>query len=253
MIKQVFSHPSKKVIFAGASGTGKTTLFEKEIKRQRAKLIFVFDHQGEFAQRFGHPACHDADGLCAAVERGGFVIFDPCEMYPADIEKAFLFFCDFAFEISKSVKGHKIFACDELQMLVSTSAAPAELRAILQTGRRFQLDFYAITNALNAIHNSIRNQLTEVYAFFQTDTNAIAYLSENGFDTEQIRNLKGFDYLWRNLRTGENNFGGTKKPADNPGGANTRTVDDGGKLEIDSGKAGNKPVDSEDARGKSAA
>ena len=83
-----------------------------------------------------------------------------------------------------------------------------------------QLDFYAITNALNAIHNSIRNQTTEIYSFLQSDKNAIAYLTENGFDENQIRNLGQFEYLWRNLRTGENNFSGKAKPADGARNAN---------------------------------
>ena len=236
MSVQVFSHPSLKVVLAGASGTGKTTLFEKLLRRHKARLKFVFDHQGEFFQRFGVPACKTAEDLCAAVAAGGWVIYDPCEMYPGDTEQAFLFFCDFAFEISKTVKGKKLFACDELQMLVTPSNAPIELRAILQTGRRYQLDFYAITNALNAIHNSIRNQITEIYSFQQTDKNAIAYLQENGFDENKIRNLQGFDYLWRNLRTGENNFGGAAKSADLPGNSGFGDAGKRGKLESDSGQ-----------------
>ena len=88
---------------------------------------------------------------------------------------------------------------------------------ILQTGRRYQLDFFAISNALNAIHNSIRNQLTEIYTFQQSDKNAVAYLTENGFDENAVRTLPQFKYLWKNLRTGENNFGGSPVQADRAG------------------------------------
>ena len=220
MSNQVFSHPSCKVILSGASGTGKTTKFEKLIRKSKARWKFVFDHQGEFSPRFGQSACYDAEQLCQASARGGWIIFDPVQMYPGDLETGFLFFCDFVFEISKTLKGHKLFCCDELQMLVTPSTAPVELKTILQTGRRYQLDFYAITNALNAIHNSIRNQTTEIYSFLQSDKNAIAYLTENGFDETQIRNLGQFEDLWRNLRTGENNFSDKKKPADTAGSAN---------------------------------
>jgi len=206
MSVQVFSHPSCKVILTGASGTGKTTLFEKLIRKSKARWKFVFDHQGEFSQRFGQTACRNIQSLCEATARGGWIIYDPVEMYPGDVETAFLFYADFVFEMSKTFKGHKLFCCDELQMLVTQSTAPVELKTILQTGRRYQLDFFAITNALNAIHNSIRNQTTEIYTFLQSDKNAIAYLAENGFDENQIRNLGQFEYLWRNLRTGENNF-----------------------------------------------
>lgn len=229
MSAQVFSHPSCKVIITGASGTGKTTLFEKLIRKSKARLKFVFDHQGEFCQRFGQPSCKNATELCQATARGGWIIFDPVEMFPGDVENAFLFFCDFTFEMSKTFKGHKLFCCDELQMLVTQSAAPVELKTILQTGRRYQLDFYAITNALNAIHNSIRNQTTEIYSFLQTDKNALAYLAENGFNENQIRNLRQFDYLWRNLRTGENNFPCPAEPLVTTTGATGSPALDGTK------------------------
>ena len=190
------------------SGTGKSTLFEKLIRKEKARLKFVFDHQGEFSARFKVPAVCDPEGLCERVATGGWVVFDPVKMYPGRSEDAFKFFCDFVFAISETVKGRKLFCCDELQKLTNNSEEPAELLCILDTGRRYELDCFFISQAPNRIHNGIRNQLTEIYTFRQSDKNAIAYLKDNGFDEEQVRTLGQFKYLWRNLDTGETAEGG---------------------------------------------
>jgi energy-coupling factor transporter ATP-binding protein EcfA2 len=212
---QVYDHPSKKVLITGTSGTGKTTLLEKLLRKEKARYKFVFDHQGEFAHRFKVEPCYGPENLCEAVAAGGWVCFDPVQMYPGKTPEAFSFFCDFAFCMATTQKGRKIFICDELQKLVDNAKTPDELMCILDTGRRYQLDFFGISQAPNLIHNAIRNQLTEVYTFRQSDENAIKFLDANGFNETQVRNLKGHDYLWRNLSTGENNFGvGTALPDD---------------------------------------
>lgn len=208
MSVQNFSHPSKKVLVTGVSGTGKSTLFEKLIRKEKARLKFVFDHQGEFSARFNVPAVCDPEGLCEKVALGGWVVFDPVKMCPGRSEDAFRFYCDFVFAISETVKGRKLFCCDELQKLTNNSEEPAELLCILDTGRRYELDCFFISQAPNRIHNGIRNQLTEIYTFRQSDKNAIAYLKDNGFDEEQVRTLGQFKYLWRNLDTGETAEGG---------------------------------------------
>ena len=211
---QKFDHPSKKVLVTGVSGTGKTTLFEKLIRKEKAKWKFIFDHQGEFSARFGKPGAVTISDLCEQTGAGGWVVFDPIQFANEtgpDGERrglpgAFAFFCAFVMCISENHAGRKILVCDELQKLVNASRSPDELQTILDTGRRFQLDFYAITQAPNLIHNSIRNQITEIYSFRQCDKNAVVFLTDNGFNENEIRNLPRFKYLWRNLGTGENNF-----------------------------------------------
>lgn len=208
MSVQNYSHSSDKRLITGTSGTGKTTLFADMLKKEKAAWKFVFDHQGEFAHRFEIQPVFDVDGLCAAVEKRGWVCFDPVKMYPGRSAEGFNFFCDFVMAVAEKIKGRKLFACDELQKLTGTRAEPLEFLALLDTGRRYQVDVIAISQSPNRIHNGIRNQLTKVFTFRQSDSNAITYLGENGFDPEKIRGLGRGQYLWRNLDSGEAGEGG---------------------------------------------
>jgi hypothetical protein len=130
-------------------------------------------------------------------------------MFPGKSPEGFAFFCDYVLAVCQTLNGRKLLACDELQKLISNSREPAELLAVLDTGRRYQLDAFFISQAPNRIHNGVRNQLTYVYTFRQSDANALAYLQENGFDPDAIRNLPKGKYLWRNLDSGESGEGGT--------------------------------------------
>lgn len=259
MSVQVFNHPSKKVLVTGVSGTGKTTLFEKLIRKEKARWKFIFDHQGEFQARFGHKAAADVEKLCAQTAAGGYVIFDPVQLANepgADGERrglpgAFAFFCDFVFAMSERMKGRKLICCDELQKLVTVTKSPDELLCILDTGRRYQLDFFGISQAPNLIHNAIRNQITEIYAFRQADKNAVQFLIDNGFNENEIRNLERFAFLWRNLATGEDNFGGgAAAQSDDKGSASGGDAGGRAKSEDDGGAAGDKRTDGALSPGK---
>lgn len=203
MTIEKYDHVSFKGLITGASGTGKTTLFERVVKREACRLKFIYDHQGEFSARFKIPAVTDLNALVEKTAKGGYVVFDPAKMYPGRSVDGFAFFCDYIFAVSQQLNGRKLLACDELQMLISNSSEPAELLAVLDAGRRYQLDFIAISQAPNRIHNGVRNQLTKVWTFRQSDANAIKYLEENSFDAEAVRNLAVHYHLWRDLRTGE--------------------------------------------------
>lgn len=219
MSVQQFDHRGEKRLITGTSGTGKTTLFWAQLRAEKARLKFVFDHQGEFSSRFKVAPVFDIEGLCEKTSLGGYVCFDPARMIAGGSfrdesgrlspnQMAFAFFCDYVFEVSQTLKGRKILACDELQKLVSNRDEPQELLVILDTGRRYQLDCFFISQAPNRIHNAVRNQLTVIYTFRQMDANAVKYLADNGFDENEIRNLQNGCYLWRNLDSGENGKGG---------------------------------------------
>lgn len=209
MATENFNHPSCKVLITGNSGTGKTTLLEKMVKKEKAKWKFVYDHKhGEFCKRFGTTPCFDGADLTEALERGGFVVFDPIHLFKGRPEEGFAFFCTWCFGICEQFKGRKLFICDELQKLLDTRNDPDELLVILDTGRVYQIDCFMITNATNGIHNRVRNQITEVYAFTQGDKNGCQWLEDKGLDREKLLNLPRFKYIWKNLDSGEVKEGG---------------------------------------------
>lgn len=203
MSVQKFDHPSFKVLITGTSGTGKTTLFHHLLKREQASLKFVYDHQGEFGQRFKIPSVSSPDDLVEKTAKFGWVIYDPIESWPGKAPQGFDFYCEYVFQTAQASKGRKIFACDELQKLTDTSNEPEKFLTLCETGRRFQIDIIAISQAPNRLHNAIRNQLTQVYTFKQTDSNALKFLEENGFDPEAVRALTNHEYLHRDFNTGE--------------------------------------------------
>jgi len=213
---QKFNHVGARVLVTGVSGTGKTELFWRIVSGEKARVKFIFDHQGEFSPRFGLPATVDMEGYYRGAAIGGTVCFDPLKLANEQdgegerlgIGGAFRVFCELVFAVSEKIKGRKILICDELQKITGTSGNPGEVLNVLETGRRFQLDFFCISQAPNRIHNGIRNQFTRAYSFRQADKNALDYLRDNGFDENVIRGLPNGKYVWRDFQSGEAGTGG---------------------------------------------
>ncbi len=201
-MSQKFDHPSYKVLVTGTSGTGKSTLLQKLLAKEKAQWKYVYDHQGEFSQRWKIPSVSNADDLEEKNLRKGWVIYDPVNDFAGKAPSGFDFFCQYVFLTAKTVNGRKLFVCDELQMLTDNRNPPEAFLTICETGRRFQIDVFCISQAPNRLHNTVRNQLTDVYTFRQSDEAAIKYLADNGFDPEQVRGLAEYEYIHRNLRTG---------------------------------------------------
>lgn len=200
--KRNFNWPAFREFTFGTGGSGKTTAMLKRLAKQKAKLIFIFDHKHEFGKKLGKPYCYSLDQLARATAKGGYVIFDSCEMFPGDKPTAFKFFCDFVYNVAGELEGRKIFICDEVHRLTSNMERPREFLLIMDDGRNFCLDVMCICQAGNSVHNEIRNQITEGYTFRQSDENAIKWLCDNGYSENEIRGLKPGEYLWRDLANG---------------------------------------------------
>lgn len=196
-------HSSVKVCVAGISGTGKSTLLEKLIRRERAKWVFIYDHkEGDMARRFKVKPCYTVEDLEAAILRGGFVIFNPGELFPGQREIGFEFFCEWCFAVCKQLRGLKVFCADELQALVDDRCNPEKLVEMLDECRTFELDCYFCTSAVNQIHNRVRKQFTEIFAFRQGDAAGCVPLVERGFDSNELLNLRYGVFLYRNTLDG---------------------------------------------------
>jgi hypothetical protein len=205
---QNFDHIKKAELVTGCSGTGKTTEWIKRIVKaaKKARAVFIYDHEGEIAQKLGKKAITDPDELIKATAKGGFVIFDPEQM--ADNMSGFDFFAEFIFTTKEAYPGRVIFCCDELQFFVDNHKGNPALLNILQRGRRREIDCFFISQAINELHNAERQQITDVVTFRQSEKAAIVWFEDQGFDPEKIRNLKNGQWLSKNTRTGEFSEGG---------------------------------------------
>lgn len=203
------AHPPTKILVSGNAGSGKSTFATAVLLNARHTLKFVFDQEGESQLRLGFAPARDAEGLLAQLAQG-WVIFDPWEMFPDDLDQAFDWFCDWCFSVKEALNAEAadngqpfptaLFFCDELQNLVETHQVPRGLRAILERGRRQGIDTLLLTQQPNVIHNRTRNQITEVVAFSQVDQNAVEFLEDLGFAGEEIRALPVGHWRLLNLR-----------------------------------------------------
>jgi hypothetical protein len=195
------SHRPNKILVTGASGCGKTTYFLRYILGSDYSWYFIFDHQGELASRLGIPAITSLDMLPVALAHG-VVLYDPAIDWPGRTMEAFAFWCEWCFAVSQKLRGKKLFCCDEIQNLITTSYIPTECCMVLETGRRHEVDAILISQAPNLIHNRVRNMITEFVTFAHVDKLPIEWLVQVGFTSEEVRGLQPLECLARNVKNG---------------------------------------------------
>lgn len=194
---QYLNHPAWRVMLVGRSGNGKSTYWNRVILNAPHRRKFVFDHEGEFCQRNGFAPATSPTELDASLGTG-WTVFDPSPMFAGRLAAAFAFFCDWVFEVSGYVPGTKLFACDEIQKFTQPDKDPVQFLKVIETGRRRAIDALFISQASNRIHNSIRNQVTEIVTFRQSDEQAVKFLRDQGFDEDAVRGLHKGDFILRN-------------------------------------------------------
>jgi GTPase SAR1 family protein len=205
------AHKAHKVVITGMSGTGKSTFLHRFVENSFRSIyshVLIFDHQGEFGYRLGVRGARTVEELDAALETG-MVVFDPSQEFPGDTENGWNFFCEWSFRFAEAnlKTGKKLLVCDELQVMASTSEQPFEISLVIETGRRYQLDFAGVSQQLNLLHNRMRNQVTELVAFRQTEKLILDVLEKKGFDIAQVQALLDGHFIWKNFATGEDGSG----------------------------------------------
>ncbi len=208
------SHRPRKVVISGNSGSGKSTFGTAVLLNAPETYKFVFDWEGELRERIGFAAARDADGLTAQLAQG-WIIFDPDEMFPDEMEDSLAaaldWFAGWVFTVKKAINAEAkekglpfptaLFYCDELQEVCDTHTMPRALKTILERGRRQGINSMLVTQQPNIVHNRVRNQLTELVAFSQVDENAVSFFEDMGFDGDDIRDLGEGQWRLINRRT----------------------------------------------------
>lgn len=192
------SHNPTKLLISGRSGCGKSTYFTKYVDNSLYEYKFIFDHEGEYSYRKGLIPITTENEFLQWDDRQ-VTVYDPSNMFEGDLYAGFNFFLDWVFNICNNLKGKKLFACDELQKLIATGSLDSELTTLIETGRRRGIDWVAVTQQPNLIHNRLRNQITELVSFQQVDSRALKWFDEIGYNTEELKVLKRGEYILLDL------------------------------------------------------
>lgn len=154
------------------------------------------------SHRLGIEPCFSIEELPQKLE-SGFVIFDPAQEFERNNEQGLQFFAEWSFQICKQTEAAKyprLFACDEIQLLMGNDYIFPEIQAISQTGRRMGLDMAIVSQQVNELHNVFRAQTTERVFFQHLDPYVLSVAEKWGFDAEEISRLALGEFVYGNDR-----------------------------------------------------
>jgi energy-coupling factor transporter ATP-binding protein EcfA2 len=187
------AHRATKYLITGASGTGKSTFARRlalnSLGDGKYGRLVVFDHDGEFSLRSGIEPAYDTEALVRQYTETHIAVYDPSEMYPGDSDTAWDFWCDWVFECGHCYDGITLGYCDEIQLFVGTDNLSQQFQQLVETGRRWGIDFIAISQQYNLVHNRLRNQTSHLVSFRQRDARVFQALEERGILQSDVEGL----------------------------------------------------------------
>lgn len=146
---------SDRVLIAGQTGKGKTTLADYLVARMQPVRVIVFDPKGELSFAGVEP-CRSPEALAAAMNA-------PVVHYiPASFERESL---EEACEIVWDTPGPYIWWIDETSELSSPGYCPPGLRLAVTQGRQLNKMVMALTQRLAETHPVFRSQSEHIIIF----------------------------------------------------------------------------------------
>lgn len=189
-------------VCAGVGSSGKTTFALRYLANQNFACRFIFDPEGEAAQRLQlEPTC-DAFDLARHIVRG-WVLFHPEKLFGSNFEAAFAFFCEWVFEKSRLFPGQKILMVDEVWKLCPNRTITSELQDCVRTGRKRELETLFNTQTPNQLPDVILNEVSEFVAFRLQSNPALTLAEARGFKREELATLPDLSFVARTDRGGE--------------------------------------------------
>lgn len=194
-----YTLPPCSTLLCGMTGSGKTTFALRYLLNVSAACRFVFDDLGQCAARLKLPHAGTAAELEAALATR-WVIFNPHRMFPGDVEGAFRFFCQWAYDCARRGPGKKVLMVDELWKFCTPNQIPRELATVAQTGRVENLELLTATQLPHKITASITGQATELVCFRLDEALALDKVEELGADRAAVQGLPlGSFIAWNRL------------------------------------------------------
>ena len=170
---------------SGAGQTGKTTLVLRWLLNAPALTCrFIFDPDGEFSERLKLPAQSKPLDLEVGIRRG-WCLFDPSELFGGDTEAGLAFFCDLAMQFSAALPGRKGIVIDEVWRHCNPRSIPAELLAVIKTGRKAGLGSVFITQEPREMPETILAEATEIVSFRLDGLNSLGKLADYSFPEQE--------------------------------------------------------------------
>jgi len=191
-------------ICAGVGQSGKSTFAFRYLINGDFTARFIFDPEGEAAQRLQLAPARDVYDLGLALcSSGGWVIFDPHTLFPGRVADGCAFFCEWTFEMASRLPGQKVLMVDEVWKFISSQKVPEELALCVQTGRKRGLGTVLNTQLPNKLHLALRNECSELVCFRLQDSAVLEFPVERGFNAEELRALPDLHFISRAEQGGE--------------------------------------------------
>jgi hypothetical protein len=196
-------HKPTKILIVGKSGSGKTTYLLRYAENSGHDRIYIFDHKLEFEERMGVSPSFTFDDVLERTKKGErYISYHYSEEYPGMAENAFQDYCELIYKTCQILRedGKKtLFVADEVNRFTDASDLGRSFKELIEDGRLQGLDFAGTSHAANQIHNRLRLQLSEIVALKTLDPRPLAFLEENGFDVEEVKNLQTGQYISKDL------------------------------------------------------
>jgi hypothetical protein len=191
----------------GKSGTGKTTLGLRYLFNSHHGRVIVADHEGEFALRLNIPLCQSWSEFYASLEKNRVTCLDITELDEEGAVAAFDKMCGEVLDLCKTTfepaNLETLVVIDEVQKYASPHAIPGNFKACLETGRKYALDTFSLSQRPNRINGDMKEQFTEMFFFRMTEPNSHDFGEYYGIEPAEQMALADGQFIYLDLQRGE--------------------------------------------------
>jgi hypothetical protein len=180
-----WKHQARRWLAVGAHRHRQDDAATRRTEEGRVRWLFFYDDfDRQFAQRSGIRPCFTKQDILRELKRSGKVVFCPERMFPARRSEGFVWFAAFVWSLAQNLHGVKVFGADEIQSLVPVGINLGKgmnglsfepVKAILEMGRRHEIDTFFCSLSPNRVNDTIRSMTTHGFAFQMTDPLALKW------------------------------------------------------------------------------